>query len=334
MPTSVWDQEVQGAIDIAQSTQIKKVKVDNQFIEVPHPFPSPPDWRDQPIYFLMVDRFNNPNRPPQQPPYDAKTGVFQGGTFDGIRHRLGYLKELGVGAIWITPALKNCPYLDTFYGYGIQDFLQIDPRFASDPANAEGELQALIDEAHARGIYVVFDIVLNHTGDVFEYVLNNGQHVAEAPFRNERYAVNWRKKDGRGNPAWTQAPTDNDPDLHPDAVIWPRELRTNQHFRQQGAGGEEAGDFASLKELITASQEVRNTLIRIHQYLIAKFDIDAFRIDTLKFIEEDFARIFGNAMREFALSIGKKNFFTFGEVYDDEAKIARFIGRRALERET
>ncbi len=57
--------------------------------------------------------------------------------------------------------------------------------------------------------------------------------------------------------------------------------------------------------------------------------MDGFRIDTLKYIEPDFAQVFGNAMREFALSIGKKNFFTFGEVYDNEEQIARFIGRQA-----
>jgi glycosidase len=48
----------------------------------------------------------------------------------------------------------------------------------------------------------------------------------------------------------------------------------------------------------------------------------------LKYIEPDFALLFGNAMREFALQIGKRNFFTFGEVYDDEHKIAQFVGRR------
>jgi glycosidase len=68
-------------------------------------------------------------------------------------------------------------------------------------------------------------------------------------------------------------------------------------------------------------------LIRCFQYLIAAFDIDGFRIDTLKYLDQDFALRFGNAIREFALSVGKKNFFTYGEVYDDEQKISQFIGR-------
>jgi glycosidase len=59
--------------------------------------------------------------------------------------------------------------------------------------------------------------------------------------------------------------------------------------------------------------------------------VDGFRIDTLKFIEPDFASVFANAIREFAFSIGKKEFFTFGEIYDNEDKIARYIGRNARE---
>ena len=66
-----------------------------------------------------------------------------------------------------------------------------------------------------------------------------------------------------------------------------------------------------------------------YQYVIARYDIDGFRIDTLRYLKGDLPRLFGNAMREFALSIGKKNFFTFGEVLDgsEETDIARFIGR-------
>jgi glycosidase len=68
-------------------------------------------------------------------------------------------------------------------------------------------------------------------------------------------------------------------------------------------------------------------LIKAYQFAIAKYDVDGFRIDTLKYVERDFARIFGNSIREFALKIGKRNFFTFGAVWDNEAKITHYIGR-------
>jgi glycosidase len=114
--------------------------------------------------------------------------------------------------------------------------------------------------------------------------------------------------------------------------VWPAELQRNRYFRREGKGGEAGGDFESLKELVTDTREVgiypvRNALILAYQYAIARYDVDGFRIDTLKYIERDFAQTFGNAMREYALSIGKRNFFTFGEVFDDEERIAQFIGR-------
>ena len=84
---------------------------------------------------------------------------------------------------------------------------------------------------------------------------------------------------------------------------------------------------------MTADPDLQRFLIRAYQYVIARFDIDGFRIDTLKYIDRDFARLFGDQMREFGLSIGKKNFFTFGEVYDSEDKIATFIGRNTMDTE-
>ena len=345
MPTSIMSPEVQAVFEQARSPRTRRVTIGNKTIEISTPFPSPEDWRDQWIYFLLVDRFNNPQAPPRFAPFDGQHGRFQGGTFNGVRQQLDYLQRLGVGAIWLSPVLKNCQYNPfTYHGYGIQDFLEIDPRFCSDPeaakANpqiAESELRALIDESHARGIYVICDIVLNHAGDVFEYVFDDGQRGAEADFRNDPWPINWRDQNGHGRSDQTQAPQ-NPPR---DAAVWPSELRHNDVFRRKGRGGEAGGDFSSLKEMVTdlrafnetsgAHFPVRNALIRACQYVIAKFDVDGFRIDTLKYIEPEFARAFGNSMREFALSIGKKNFFTFGEVYDNEEQIARFIGRAATE---
>ena len=292
--------------------------------------PSPEDWRDCWIYFVMVDRFNNPAAPPRTA-FDAKFGGFQGGTIEGMRQQLDYLKDLGVGAIWFTPVLKNCQFLDgrpndgTYHGYGIQSFLDIDPRFASRRDDPVGELRRFVDEAHAKGIYVIFDIVLNHTGDVFAYPSGSQAPFSPAPYE----PVRWRDEKGSPRTDWAVAEAIVDPPL--DAAVYPDELRRNEFFRRQGTpregGPETVGDFASLKQLLTANYEAGNVLIRCFQYLVAAFDIDGFRIDTLKYLVKDFALRFGNAIREFALSVGKKNFFTYGEVYDDEQKISQFIGR-------
>jgi len=292
-------------------------------------FKSPEDWRDVPIYFLLLDRFNNPAAPPRNLPFDAQFPQFQGGTYQGVIAQLDYIKNLGFGALWLSPVLKNRQSDPTAYhGYGIQNFLTAEPRFASDPANADLELRELVDEAHQRGLYVIFDIVLHHAGDVFAYVPGG----AQTDWQGQPIPIQWRDENGNPNPAWTSAPAN--PPL--DAAVFPDELRNNELFTRQGNffsnGGQVGGDFLSLKGVDFAPppaglRAASDVLIRAYQYVIARFDVDAFRIDTLKFIPPDFERTFGNAMREFALSAGKKNFFTFGEVYDDENVIAQFIGR-------
>lgn len=315
MPNSIFDTQVQTIL--------------NQVRDGSAPLtPSPADWRDHWIYFLMVDRFNNPAAPPKAT-FDVQFGGFQGGTLQGVIEKLDYLKAMGVGAIWMTPVLKNLQFLNdradegSYHGYGIQNFLELDPRFTS-AGDADAELHALVDGAHARGMYIIFDIVLNHAGDVFAYASGSEAAHSETPQK-----INWRDERGRPRADWTEGSDIVAPPA--DAAVFPDELRRNIFFRRQGraaAGGPETvGDFSSLKQMLTENYALGNILIRDFQYLIAKYDLDGFRIDTLKYIHPEFALRFGNAIREFALSVGKKNFFTFGEVYDDEQKISEFIGR-------
>jgi glycosidase len=335
MTASVFGPEVEEAFFQSRRTEHHNVVVADAERTVPVPFPSPHDWRDIWIYQLVTDRFNNPQAPPRRN-WDDTVEDYQGGTLNGVREKLDYLQGLGVGAIWISPVQMNCMYRPSYHGYGIQNFLRIDPRMASDPEAAEtdpglaeGELVNLVDAAHARGMYVIFDVVLNHSGDVFEYLSDDGG-TSQAPFHDHPYPVRWRDENGIGRPDWPDAA--GVPNASPKALVWPRELHDNVFFRRQGATASDGpGDFASLKEFATErSESLRNVLIRAHQYLIAKFDADGFRIDTLKFIEPEFARVFGNSIREYALSIGKKNFFTFGEIYDNEEKIAAYIGRNSI----
>jgi glycosidase len=330
MLLSLKDPAVKAAFDQAARPAIRKVTVGRRARSVATPFRSPQDWRDVWIYFLLIDRFNRTDgRPPASMPYDRPCGTFQGGTFDGVRERLKYIKDLGAGAIWLSPVLKNRQSdSGSFHGYGIQDFLQPDPRFASAPGKESEELRALVDEAHALGLYVILDVVLNHAGDVFGY----RDFGSSAPGGAGIRAIEWRDAAGRARPEFTVIEDIPESERKPDALVWPAELQRNGFFRRTGKGGEAGGDFESLKELVTDAREsqafpVRNALILAYQYAIAHYDVDGFRIDTLKYVERDFAQTFGNAMREYALSIGKKNFFTFGEVFDGEERIAEFIGR-------
>ena len=84
MPTSLFDQDVQSVIDKAKQTAGTSQG----------PFPSPEDWRDTPIYFLMVDRFNSKVAPVHTPVDDPTFADFQGGTFLRIEQKLSYIKAL------------------------------------------------------------------------------------------------------------------------------------------------------------------------------------------------------------------------------------------------
>src|SRR2546421_7789581 len=269
MPASVWHPDVQGTLESARQRTTRRIALDGQTIEISPPFPSPQDWRDQWIYFLMLDRFNNPSAPPQHMPYDAEFDQFQGGTYNGVRSQLKYLQQLGTGAIWLSPVLKN-PQFDknAYHGYGIQNFLAAEPRFASSPEKADSELRQLVDEAHELGMYVIFDIVLHHTGNVFAYALTQGgttKTVDETGWRDEALPILWR--DEHGNPTWSDAPD------HPplDAAVFPDELRHNSLFTRQGNapddGSHPFGDFNSLKGIAIEATEphphvVYNILIR------------------------------------------------------------------------
>jgi glycosidase len=301
-------------------------------------FASPAEWRDQWIYFLMVDRFNNSQNPPKQAYDDPKFAGFQGGNIASIQDKLPYIQGLGAGAIWLSPVLKNVPNQDgTYHGYGIRDFLHVDPRFARDPQNADDELRNLVDAAHKLGMYVILDIVLNHTGDVFAYVCDarethcTNNQGAEADFRPFARPVQWRDQNAVAQSAWTDIAAL--PNMTTDPMVWPKELQKNGYFRMQGMpdpnGSDTVGDFDSLKQFLTDVSDVQQFLIRAYQYVIARFDVDGFRIDTLRYLKGGLPMLFGNSIREFAMSVGKKNFFTFGEVNVGNAEdvIAQFIGR-------
>ena len=107
----------------------------------------------------------------------AESGArrWQGGTIKGVQSKLDYLGDLGVSAIWLSPVFKQRGHLDTFHGYGIQHFLDVDPRFGT-----RRDLVELVDAAHQKGIRIILDIIFNHTG--FNWVYPGG--VAEPAFKH------------------------------------------------------------------------------------------------------------------------------------------------------
>ena len=286
--------------------------------------PSPFDWRDQFIYFLLVDRFNdgNGNTPPYNPEttpadrIDEEGDQWQGGTLKGIINRLDYIRNLGCTALWLSPIFKNRKELNTYHGYGIQNFLDIDQRFGTTE-----DLQVLVTEAHKRGMYVILDIVINHTGDNWTYPEDFPYYY----FEGRRFGFgSWREADPLPGIQW------------PLDAVWPVEFQNPEWYRRKGQirnwdsfPETRDGDFCSLKELDTSNREVLKALIDVYRYWIAISDIDGYRLDTVKHLEESNAAIFCSAIREFAQHIGKKNFLLFGEIIGEDRFIEQYIGRNA-----
>ena len=133
------------------------------------------DWRNAIVYFVLTDRFangdpGNDRSYGREPDGKDEIGTFHGGDLKGLTKRLDHIASLGVDALWIS-----APYEQIhgwvgggdrgdfrhygYHGYYALDFTQLDANMGS-----ENDLRALISEAHARGIRVLFDVVLNHPG--------------------------------------------------------------------------------------------------------------------------------------------------------------------------
>ena len=312
---------------------------------------SPADWRDEVLYFVLPDRFSDGgeetrplltrdeirtlraanSRPGWNWQQWAESGKrWQGGTIEGIRGRLPYLSGLGITSIWVGPCFKQRVRLDSYHGYGIQDFLDIDPRFGS-----RADLAALVADAHALGIRIVLDIIVNHSGDNWGYV---GPQQPLDTAHNEPGYLPWANYYGNPNdPAtagWRLAWRDEDQHGFSDGSdfdgphqgVWPRELQDPARYSRAGSGNLGAGDvsdahaehkrtdFFSLKDFALDVGPTLSHLADVFKYWIAITDCDGFRIDTVKHVALEEARNFCGAIREFADSLGKRNFLLLAEI--------------------
>ena len=133
------------------------------------------DFRDESIYFMITTRFydGDPKNnvlcwDNQEAQMSTKDPCWRG-DFQGVIDKLDYIKALGFTAIWITPVVQNASGYD-YHGYHAMDFSKVDCRYQSGDGKKSGDVmfQELIDKAHKKGIKIILDIVLNHTGNFGE----------------------------------------------------------------------------------------------------------------------------------------------------------------------
>ena len=339
--------------------QLAKLNLASLPLPVGGYYPSPSAWEDQVFYFLMLDRFSDDNEqgfrdiqgnvvntgttplfqpgdrgnavqtPSQAALWREAGGRFVGGNLKGLTSKIGYLKRLGVTAIWVSPIFKQVKFQDTYHGYGIQNFLEIDPHFGT-----REDLKTLVKIAHKHGIYVVFDIILNHTGNIFSYDADRYPTV-DGNFDPRWDGKPYRVKgfnDDNGIPSIAFQVTDPSnsatwPNL--DQSVWPVEFQNPAFYRQQGRINNwdydpeyRDGDFFDLKDVHHGQGEVNTyvvsealiALCKIYQFWIADADIDGFRIDTVKHMDPGATRFFASSIHEFTQGLGKENFYLIGEI--------------------
>ena len=136
------------------------------------------DFRDESIYFMMTTRFYDGDTGNNVLCWDNQSEQIKTkdpcwrGDFQGVIDKLDYIKALGFTAIWITPVVQNASGYD-YHGYHAMDFQHVDCRYQSSDGSKDGDamFQELIDKAHKKGIKIILDVVLNHTGNFGEQTL-------------------------------------------------------------------------------------------------------------------------------------------------------------------
>jgi glycosidase len=294
---------------------------------------------DESFYFVMADRFENGRTDNDLGGLPADRlvsgfdptakGFYHGGDLAGIRQRLAYIHGLGTTAIWLTPSFKNkAVQLEDgpsagYHGYWITDFTQIDPHLGTN-----AELAALVNEAHAMGMKVFFDIITNHTADVIDYreghrppyVSKDREPYRTAsgtPFDDRDYAGTGRFPPLDPEVSFPYTPF-NPPDAPVKVPAWLNDVTLYHNRGNTTFVGENSlyGDFFGLDDLFTEHPRVVRGMIDIYEAWIRDFGIDGFRIDTMKHVNDEFWQRFGPEVLSYARQHGKRQFFMFGEVFD------------------
>ncbi|PXA88225.1 alpha-amylase [Caulobacter sp. D4A] len=313
--------------------------------------------QDEVIYFVLPDRFANGDPSNDRgglkgdrlaTGFDpADKGFFHGGDLKGLAGKLDYIQGLGATAIWLAPIFANKPVQGpkghesaAYHGYWITDFTTVDPHLGT-----KADFKALVDAAHARGLKVYMDIVVNHTADVIKLKECEGRRC---DYRSKAdYPVSRR---GGVSGAAINAGFSGDADgsagnfaklTRPDFAYTPyvpaAEARVKKPdwlndpiwYHNRGESdfvGESSlyGDFAGLDDLYTENPRVVAGFIDIYGAWIDEFGIDGFRVDTARHVNPQFWQAFVPAMQARAAARGIPNFHIFAEIADpDPVALAR-----------
>ena len=298
------------------------------------------DLSTQSVYFVVTDRYANgdPSNDTAGLTGDGAAatsgfnpsdpGYYHGGDFVGLTSHLPDIKKLGFTSIWITPPVAG-QYVQgssaDYHGYWGLDFTTIDPHLGT-----EADFKNFVNGAHALGLKVILDIVVNHTADVIQYQGGNYGYVYSPT-----------------SPYKTCSGKSFDPAMYAELPAFPKlcaaisfpkvpivapEMAnakkpaflndlTNYHNRGNtkfdGVSNFD-GDFYGLDDLFTEKPDVLQGEIALWSSWITRFNIDGFRIDTAQYVNAQFWQKFIPAIEKVAHANGHATFPIFGEIANSD----------------
>lgn len=283
-------------------------------------------WEAANVYFLLTDRFNNADKSNDvnfdRTKETGKLRGFEGGDLKGITEKInqGYFTDLGINAIWMTPIVEQIHggtdegtgVTYGFHGYWTKDWTAIDPNYGT-----KEDLKNLVETAHSKGIRILLDAVINHTGPVTE---------KDPVWPSEWVRTEPQCKYDNYENTVTCTLVKNLPDIKTESneeVQLPPQL-----VEKWKAEGRYEQEVAELNEFFKRTGHPRAPRFYIMKWLtdyITEFGIDGYRVDTVKHTEESVWQEFRKEC-DYAFEAWKKNnadkvldnnnFYLVGEVYN------------------
>ncbi|WP_226668764.1 alpha-amylase family glycosyl hydrolase [Microbulbifer aggregans] len=284
-----------------------------------------PYWNNATIYFMLPDRFNNGN-PDNDLAYERKNDAaymrgFFGGDLQGVIDKLetGYFEALGVDAIWMAPVIENIHGADeadkrtyAFHGYWPKDWTTVDANFGT-----EADLARLIELAHKRGVRVLLDAIINHTGPVTEL--------------DPVWPADWVRTDPVCD--WSSFAENVTCAIHPNltdiltesetAVALPPQL--TEKWQREGRLEQEQAELDAFFERTGYPRAPKYYIVKWLTDWVREYGVDGFRVDTVKHTEPEIWAILKKeselAFEQWkaanpAQKIDDRPFFMVGEVYN------------------
>ncbi len=289
-----------------------------------------PDWRDQVVYFLMIDRFNDGDPSLNDQGYGLyrpnEEAAYSGGDLQGVIDKLDYIQALGATTIWTTPPFANQWWSDSqhyggYHGYWPRDFTKVDEHYGSLET-----YQNLSHELHSRDMYLIMDIVVNHVGNYFEY---DGDYTPNKPTAGYIDLDNKVPTAAPGLSPFDLNDANNPEHLAADIYHWTPSIKT---FEKRDE--ELSFQLGGLDDINTSNPRVRETFKQVFADWIKQVGIDGYRIDTVKYVEPDFWVDFlhsDNGVHAAARQFGRDDFWVFGEVKESSLAF-NDIGERKMQR--